>query len=234
MADSLLAPSPGSATPSEANSHSPSAGSTHEERDPWCRGRSCRCQCAGTRRPGLSFGLGGGAVDSHRLVADLNSTGWSAMAVAAKPPVAPRPAGGRLLHPPRPRGGVDGHSRIIGGTANAVFAFPAARRVRTCSPASACTARPRSTGWAPRVRRPVRAQRRGQVRLPGWSKASLFADAVHAILKGGGLPNAGRDHRVHDSGDRRPAVLRPPTTPPTSGRLALREAASSFVPARIG
>jgi hypothetical protein len=83
--------------------------------------------CAGSAQAqGLSFGLGAGAVVPTGSMADVNSTGWSAMAVARlKPPVAPL---GLQVDAFYTRlgleGGLDGHSRILGGTANAVFAFP--------------------------------------------------------------------------------------------------------------
>ncbi len=74
----------------------------------------------------LSFGLGAGAVVPAGSMADVNSTGWSAVAVARlKPPVAPV---GLQLDAFYTRLGlendVEGHSRLIGGTANALFAFP--------------------------------------------------------------------------------------------------------------
>ena len=147
--------------------------------------------CAGSAQAqGLSFGLGGGAVVPTGSMADVNSTGWSAMAVARlKPPVSPL---GLQVDAFYSRlgleGGVDGHSRILGGTANAVFAFP-----------SASPARPYLLGGV--------GLYNGKTSIEGFGdsesetkfgfnagagfdfalgSANLFADArFHAILKGG-------------------------------------------------
>jgi opacity protein-like surface antigen len=81
---------------------------------------------------GLSFGIGGGAVVPTGTFAEGNSMGWSAMAVArVKPPVAPL---GFQVDAFYSRFGLEndipGHSRLIGATANALFAFPSASPVR--------------------------------------------------------------------------------------------------------
>lgn len=77
---------------------------------------------------GVSLGLGGGAVVPTGTFGDGLGTGWSAMVVArVKPALSPV---GLQLDGFYDRfsldGGIDGHSRIIGTTADAVFAMPGA------------------------------------------------------------------------------------------------------------
>jgi opacity protein-like surface antigen len=146
----------------------------------------------------LSFGLGGGAVIPTGSMADVNSTGWSAMAVARlKPPVAPL---GLQVDAFYTRLGlendVDGHSRIIGGTANAVFAFPGA------SPA-----RPYLLGGVGLYNGKVSIDGLGSSESEtkfginagagfdfALGQANLFADArFHAILNGGVDVDTGED-----------------------------------------
>jgi hypothetical protein len=81
---------------------------------------------------GLSFGLGGGAVMPTGTYGDLMSMGWNVTGVARlKPPVSPL---GLQVDAFYNRfgleGDVDGHNRVIGATANAVFAFPSVSPVR--------------------------------------------------------------------------------------------------------
>ncbi|MGH7527443.1 MAG: outer membrane protein [Gemmatimonadales bacterium] len=81
---------------------------------------------------GLSLGLGGGAVIPTGSMADGNSTGWNAMAVARVKP-AMSPVGFQLdgfYNRFGLEGGFDGHTRMIGATANAVYAFPSAAVAR--------------------------------------------------------------------------------------------------------
>ncbi len=81
---------------------------------------------------GLSLGVGGGAVIPTGTLADGNSTGWNAMVVARMKP-AMSPVGFQLdgfYNRFGLEGGIDGHSRLIGATANAVFAFPSAAVAR--------------------------------------------------------------------------------------------------------
>jgi len=80
----------------------------------------------------MSFGLGGGIVVPTGTLSDGNSTGYSGSAlVRVQPPASPV---GFQVDAFYTRfglqGGVDGHSRMIGGTANAVFAFPGASMAR--------------------------------------------------------------------------------------------------------
>jgi opacity protein-like surface antigen len=81
---------------------------------------------------GMSFGLGGGVVIPTGTLSDGVSTGYSGSAlVRLQPPASPV---GFQVDAFYTRfgldGGVDGHSRMIGGTANAVFAFPGASLAR--------------------------------------------------------------------------------------------------------
>ena len=81
---------------------------------------------------GLSLGLGAGAVVPTGSMADLNSTGWAGQAsLRVKPAVSPL---GFQVDAFYSRFGLendlDGHSRMLGGTANAVFAFSGASAAR--------------------------------------------------------------------------------------------------------
>jgi opacity protein-like surface antigen len=80
----------------------------------------------------MSFGVGGGVVVPTGTMADGNGTGWSGTALLrVQPPVSPL---GFQVDAFYTRfgleGGIDGHSRLLGGTANAVFAFPGASLAR--------------------------------------------------------------------------------------------------------
>ena len=138
---------------------------------------------------GLSFGLGGGAVVPTGSMADFNSTGWSAMAVARlKPPVAPL---GLQVDAFYTRlgleGGTDGHSRIIGGTANAVFAFPAGpARPYLLGGVGVYNGQTSIDGLGSSESQTKLGLNAGAGFDFGLGKANLFADArFHAILKGG-------------------------------------------------
>jgi len=77
---------------------------------------------------GVSLGLGGGAAGPTGSMADGAKTGWSSEVVARVKPVA-SPVGLQLdgfYNRFGLENGSDGNSRMIGGTANAVFAFPIA------------------------------------------------------------------------------------------------------------
>src|SRR6476660_6590722 len=81
---------------------------------------------------GMSFGFGGGVVVPTGTLSDGTSTGYTGSAlVRLQPPASPV---GFHVDAFYTRfgldGGVDGHSRMIGGTANAVFAFPGASLAR--------------------------------------------------------------------------------------------------------
>lgn len=81
---------------------------------------------------GLSLGLAAGAVVPTGSMADVNSMGWTGQAaLRVKPAVSPL---GFQVDAFYTRLGLesdlDGHSRMLGGTANAVFAFPGAAAAR--------------------------------------------------------------------------------------------------------
>ena len=83
---------------------------------------------AAQAQAGLSLGLGAGAVVPTGTLADGHSMGWSGQAaLRVKPAVSPL---GFQMDVFYDRFGLendlDGHSRMIGGTANAVYAFPSA------------------------------------------------------------------------------------------------------------
>ena len=83
---------------------------------------------------GLSFGVGAGAVIPNGSMADLNSTGWTGQAsLRVKPAVSPlgfQVDGFYTRLGLADDLGVEGHSTLIGGTANAVYAFPSASVAR--------------------------------------------------------------------------------------------------------
>ncbi len=81
---------------------------------------------------GLSLGVGGGVAVPTGTMADGVETGWNGTVVArVKPAMSPL---GLQVDGFYNRfglaGGVDGHSRMIGATANAVYAFPSAAVAR--------------------------------------------------------------------------------------------------------
>jgi hypothetical protein len=81
---------------------------------------------------GLSLGLGGGVVVPTGTLADGVQTGWNGMIVARVKP-ALSPVGLQLdgfYNRFALEGGLDGHSRMLGATADAVFAFPSAMVAR--------------------------------------------------------------------------------------------------------
>jgi hypothetical protein len=75
---------------------------------------------------GVSLGLGGGAAVPTGTLADGAKTGWSSEVVArvkpAASPVALQVDG--FYNRFALEGGIDGNARMLGGTANAVLAFP--------------------------------------------------------------------------------------------------------------
>jgi opacity protein-like surface antigen len=75
----------------------------------------------------LSFGVGGGVVVPTGDLADGTSTGYSGTALLrVQPPMSPLGFQVDAFYTRFGLDGVDGHSRLMGGTANAVFAFPGA------------------------------------------------------------------------------------------------------------
>ncbi len=137
---------------------------------------------------GLSFGVGGGAVLPTGTYGDFNSMGWNVTAVARlKPPVAPL---GLQVDGFYNRFGlesdiVEGHSSIIGATANAVFAFPSVSPVRPYLLGGAGVYNQRASvagGSASQTKLGLNAGGGFDFAL---GSAKLFADArFHAILNG--------------------------------------------------
>ena len=81
---------------------------------------------------GLSFGLGAGVVVPSGSMADLNSTGYTGQASLRMQPAA-SPLGFQVDGFYTRLGlqnDVEGHSQMIGGTANAVYAFSGASAAR--------------------------------------------------------------------------------------------------------
>jgi hypothetical protein len=80
---------------------------------------------------GVSLGLGGGAVVPTGSLSDGVGTGWSGTAqLRVKPPVSPLGFQVDAFYTRFSLDGIDGHSRMLGGTANAVYAFPSAAVAR--------------------------------------------------------------------------------------------------------
>ena len=80
----------------------------------------------------VSLGMGGGAAVPTGTLADGSTTGWSSEIVARVKPAA-SPVGLQVdgfYNRFGLAGGVDGNSRLIGSTANAVFTFPIASKAR--------------------------------------------------------------------------------------------------------
>jgi opacity protein-like surface antigen len=77
----------------------------------------------------MSLGFGGGAAVPTGTMSDGAKTGWSSEVVARVKPAA-SPVGLQLdgFYNRFGLDGIDGNSRMIGGTANAVLAFPIAGR----------------------------------------------------------------------------------------------------------
>jgi opacity protein-like surface antigen len=73
----------------------------------------------------MSFGVGGGVVVPTGTLSDGVSTGWSGNALLrVQPPSSPVGLQIDAFYTRFGLDGIDGHSRMIGGTANAVYAFP--------------------------------------------------------------------------------------------------------------
>ena len=76
---------------------------------------------------GLSFGVGGGVVVPTGTLSDGNSTGYSGSALLrVQPPTSPVGLQVDASYTRFGLEGIDGHSRMLSGTANAVYAFPGA------------------------------------------------------------------------------------------------------------
>jgi opacity protein-like surface antigen len=79
----------------------------------------------------LSFGVGGGIVVPTGTLANGNGTGWSGTALLrAQPPASPVGFQIDAFYTRFSLDGVNGHSRLLGGTANAVYSFPGVSMAR--------------------------------------------------------------------------------------------------------
>jgi opacity protein-like surface antigen len=80
---------------------------------------------------GLSVGVGGGVVVPSGDLADGTSMGYSGTAqLRVKPPASPLGLQVDAFYTRFGLDGIDGHTRMIGGTANAVYAMPSASTAR--------------------------------------------------------------------------------------------------------
>jgi opacity protein-like surface antigen len=137
----------------------------------------------------MSFGLGGGIVVPTGTLSDGNSTGYSGSAlVRVQPPASPV---GFQVDAFYTRfglqGGVDGHSRMIGGTANAVFAFPGASMARPylIGGAGVYSGKTTITGLGSSDSQTKFGLNAGAGFDFGVGKAKLYAEGrFHAIMKG--------------------------------------------------
>jgi opacity protein-like surface antigen len=138
---------------------------------------------------GMSFGFGGGVVVPTGTLSDGTSTGYTGSAlVRLQPPASPV---GFQVDAFYTRfgldGGVDGHSRMIGGTANAVFAFPGASLARPylIGGVGVYNGKTTITGLGSSDSQTKFGFNAGAGFDFGLGKAKLYAEArFHAIMKG--------------------------------------------------
>ncbi len=137
---------------------------------------------------GLSFGLGGGIVVPTGSLSDGTGTGWSGTAqLRVKPPVSPLGFQVDAFYTRFSLDGIDGHTRMLGGTANAVFAFPSASPIRPYLLAGPGLYNGKTTidGLGSSESQTKLGLNAGAGFDFGMGKAQLFAEArFHAILKG--------------------------------------------------
>jgi opacity protein-like surface antigen len=133
---------------------------------------------------GISLGMGGGIVLPSGDMANGLSTGWSGTAqLRVKPPVSPIGFQVDAFYTHFGFDGGDGHSRMIGGTANALFAFPGAGPARPYLISGVGVYNGKSTG-APDSETKFGLNAGAGFDF-GLGKAKLFAEArFHAIMKG--------------------------------------------------
>jgi opacity protein-like surface antigen len=137
----------------------------------------------------MSFGFGGGVVVPTGTLGDGNSTGYSGTAlVRVQPPVSPI---GFQVDAFYTRfgldGGIDGHSRMIGGTADAVVAFPGASLARPylIGGVGVYNGKTTITGLGSSDAQTKFGLNAGAGFDFGLGKAKLYAEArFHAIMKG--------------------------------------------------
>jgi opacity protein-like surface antigen len=137
---------------------------------------------------GLSLGLGGGIVVPTGSLSDGVGTGWNGTAqLRVKPPVSPLGFQVDAFYTRFSLDGVDGHSRMLGGTANAVFAFPSVSPLRPYLLAGPGLYNGKTTidGLGSSESQTKFGLNAGAGFDFGMGKAKLFAEArFHAILKG--------------------------------------------------
>ncbi len=137
---------------------------------------------------GLSFGVGGGIVVPTGSLADATGTGWNGTAqLRVKPPVSPLGFQVDAFYTRFSLDGVDGHTRMLGGTANALFAFPSASPVRPYLLAGPGLYNGKTTidGLGSSQSDTKFGMNAGAGFDFGMGKAQLFAEArFHAIFKG--------------------------------------------------
>jgi opacity protein-like surface antigen len=136
---------------------------------------------------GMSFGVGGGAVVPTGSLADGTGTGWSGTALLrVKPPVSPVGFQVDAFYARFGLDGIDGHSRMIGATANAVFAFPGVSAARPYLIGGAGLYNGKTTDGLGSTDTQTKAGLNAGAGLDfGMGKTKLFAEArFHAILKG--------------------------------------------------
>jgi hypothetical protein len=147
---------------------------------------------------GLSLGLGGGVVVPTGTMADGIQTGWNGMVVArAKPALSP--VGLQLdgfYNRFALQGGVDGHSRMLGATADAVFALPSAMMARPylLSGVGMYSGKTSIEGLGSSQSQTKFGLNAGAGFDFGFGGARLFAEGrFHAILKGVTDPSTGAE-----------------------------------------
>ena len=150
---------------------------------------------------GMSFGVGGGVVVPNGTFSDGLSTGWSGSAlVRVQPPASPV---GLQIDAFYTRFGLDGgggNSRMIGGTANAVFAFPgvSAARPYLIGGLGLYNGKTTITGLGSSDSQTKFGINAGAGFDFGLGKAKLFAEGrFHAIMKGTVDPTTGNEKAAY-------------------------------------
>ena len=137
---------------------------------------------------GLSFGVGGGIVVPTGSLSDGTGTGWSGTAqLRVKPPVSPLGFQVDAFYTRFSLDGIDGHTRMLGGTANAVFAFPGASLARPdlIGGVGVYNGKTTITGLGSTDSQTKFGLNAGAGFDFGLGKAKLYAEArFHAIMKG--------------------------------------------------
>ena len=150
---------------------------------------------------GLSFGVGGGIVVPTGSLSDGMGTGWSGTAqLRVKPPVSPLGLQVDAFYTRFGLDGIDGHSRMLGGTANALFAFPSASPLRPYLLAGPGVYNGKtSVDGAPSLESVTKFGVNAGAGFDfGMGKAQLFAEArFHAIFKGSADISTGEEKTAY-------------------------------------